>query len=108
MDIKEVDEVPPASGGSTPAFEVVPTREANRVKVVRRDRRDWVPVVDALVAGRTLWFRDEDLTEADLKYLELALGTRQSAKGRPALRLRRRRDRRPSGLGRIVWSEPKE
>lgn len=82
----------------TPHFEVVTPAEAQRRKPARRERRDWKPVVDALTGGRTIFLLDKDLTEANVKYLSLALYRR--GKGE---RLRTERITRKTGTGRMLW-----
>lgn len=81
----------------TPEFEVVPAREARRRRSPRRARRNWTPVINALVAGRTLWFPDAELSDGG-KYLTLCLHRR--GKGE---RLRTERETRNDREGRMVW-----
>lgn len=54
-----------------PTYDIVPPGEAEKRRPNRRARKQWGPVVDALAAGRTLFFPAEQLNEYNVKYLML-------------------------------------
>ena len=84
-----------------PKFEIVdagpkPTR-------VARPRRDWAPIVAALAEGNILWMGDDELSDANLKYLAQVCFRRNRGE-----KLRYRRDERGGKLGRLMWLEQLE
>lgn len=81
-----------------PAFEVIPPVEAKRRKKPRRARRNWKPVIDALVAGRMLFLPETEVNDGNIKYLQLSLYRR--GKGE---RLRSERTIRDTVSGRTMY-----
>lgn len=82
---------------TTPEFAVVPRRR--KTAVPTRPRRSWSAVVDALVAGRRLFLSDTDLSDRDVKYLQLALARRGKNE-----RLRTERSAKDGVNGRDIWA----
>jgi len=82
---------------NSPLFEVVPADEAGALATQRRERRDWKPVIEQLVAGETLFITDEHVTESDVKYLSLALARRGQGQ-----KLRTERIQRGGKMGRLL------
>lgn len=60
---------------STPRFEIVPRKQATP-RLRRQDRRDWAPVIEALAAGKIIFLSDDELSDQDVKYLQLAFTRR--------------------------------
>jgi hypothetical protein len=65
-------------------------------------RRDWAPVVDALSTGKSLFLRNEDIRENDIKYLQMLFGRNRDEWG---LRFHSRKALRKGEHGRILWAE---
>lgn len=82
----------------TPDFKIVPKSEAEKRRLPLRPRRSWGPVIEALVAGRTLFLSDESLSESNIKYLQLALARRGAGE-----HLRTSRTVRDDEVGRDLW-----
>lgn len=59
-----------------PQFEIVPKRIAAVRRQPRRVRRNWRPTIEALVGGHVIFMADEQLSDQDIKYLQLALARR--------------------------------
>lgn len=60
---------------TTPQFEIVPRSKATP-RPRRSERRDWKPTIEALVAGKIIFLSDSDLSDQDVKYLQLAFSRR--------------------------------
>lgn len=69
-----------------PKFQVVPDRDTIKAQPARRERRSWQAVIEALVAGQTLFMPDSELTDIDVKYLQLALARRGNGERLTTLR----------------------
>lgn len=83
-------------------FEVITKRKAAEMKAPRRARKSWVDLINVLTSGansgKAVFVSDEHLTEADMKYLPVALKRR--GKGE---HLRSQREQRDGVVGRLLW-----
>jgi hypothetical protein len=86
-----------------PSFEIIEPREAVIHRPRRRPRRNWKPLLDVLIEGSTVFLSDQELTDADVKYLTLAFYRR----GEGEL-LRQSREIRDMVAGRVLWLEIEE
>jgi hypothetical protein len=59
-----------------PQFEIVPKRIAVHRRPPRRARRSWAATIEALTKGRIIFMADDQLSDQDVKYLQLALARR--------------------------------
>lgn len=59
-----------------PQFEIVPKRIATHRRPPRRTRRSWATTLEALTKGTVIFFSDDQLSDQDVKYIQLALARR--------------------------------
>lgn len=88
---------------AAPEFEIIQKREAEVRRKPKRARRSWTDLVNAIAAntgtGRVIFVSLDAVTDADVKYLTLALARR--GKGE---RLRTQRETRDGVDGRLLWA----
>lgn len=88
---------------TAPEFEIIHKREADVRRKPKRVRRSWTDLINAIAAntgtGRVIFVKTEDVTDADVKYLTLALSRR--GKGE---RLHTQRESREGVDGRLLWA----
>ena len=89
----------PQPDGPVPEYSVV-TKITDGNRPPRRIRKDWRPVLDELLSGSMLFMSLEDLTDQNVKYLNLALTRRGGYE-----HLRTQREVRDGVLGRLIWIE---
>lgn len=89
---------------NTPPFKVV--ERPSDADASREDQRNWRPIIAQLAAGSTLFLPLADISDANVKYLSLALDRR--GKGEK-LRTKRTTDPdNPKVKGRTLWVEVKQ
>lgn len=89
---------------TAPEFKVMPKKEAATRRKPRRDRKTWVELVtqiaDTATTGKAVFVSDEQVSDADAKYLTLALKRR----GKNEM-LRTQREVVDGVEGRLLWAE---
>ena len=81
-----------------PDFQVIQQGSNGRPRR-RQPRRDWQPLLDALRAGNLVFVNEDEISDANIKYLAVAIHRTGS------LRLRSQRDWREDIPGRLLWAE---
>lgn len=90
----------------TPEYDVIPDAIAAQMIRPARSEVTWIPVIEELLDGRKLFVADTVLSEGSLKYLRLALSTRQAGKGGIRFKLHAQRGWLGERQGRLLWAVP--
>lgn len=88
---------------NTPLFKLV--KRPTGADATREDQKNWRPIIAQLIAGSTLFLPLADISDANVKYLSLALDRRGNGE-----KLRTKRTNDPDNKrvkGRTLWVEAK-
>ena len=80
--------------------------QQRRPRRVPRKSKGWARVLEAMMEGRTLFIEDQYISDNSVKYLRLALSSRNAAKGEDRYRMHAEHGMHEGKRGRFIWAEP--